>query len=143
MGRQRTPFSWAEFMAEEPVKPKTRSRVPVRVGVHLGAGSGDGYGRRGALGRSEKRGPSLRVVATASCTSMCAARFFLPIFRWGIDSSSSFALSIWEGDRHGSQEEETHPAPLSTSAEGLAVKDVIMPRSGQTAVDREADEGRS
>ena len=51
MGRQRTPFSWAEFMAEEPVKSKVRSRVPVRVGVHLGAGSGDGSGRRGALGQ--------------------------------------------------------------------------------------------
>ena len=27
-GRQRTPFSWAEFMAEEPVKPKVRSQKP-------------------------------------------------------------------------------------------------------------------
>ena len=113
---------------------KAYSRVPVRVGVHLGAGSGDGYGRRGALGRSEKR----EAVAASSCDGLLHVHvcgpFLLPIFRWGIDSSSSFALSIWEGDRHGSQEEETHPAPLSTSAEGLAVKGVIMPRSGQTAL---------
>ena len=98
---------------------------------------------RGTLDRSEKR----EAVAASSCDGLLHVHvcgpFLLPIFRWGIDSSSSFALSIWEGDRHGSQEEETHPAPLSTSAEGLAVKGVIMPRSGQTAVDREADEGRS
>ena len=141
-------------MAEEPVKSEVRSHVPVRVGADCGTGAGDRAGRRGALDRNtqgeEHRDSVFLPLHGHVCGLFCVSArsvhvcgpFLLPIFRWGIDSSSSFALSIWGGDRHGSQEEETHPAPLSTSAEGLAVKGVIMPRSGQTAVDREADEGR-
>ena len=39
---------------------------------------------------------------------LCMGIFLLPIFQWGIDSSSSFALfcvrwSIWGSGRHGSQ----------------------------------------
>ena len=33
MGRQRTPFSWAEFMAEEPVKPKGRKAQPATASL--------------------------------------------------------------------------------------------------------------
>ena len=57
---QQTLFSWAEFMAEEPVKPKGRSRKPqpataspVRMGVCPGAGAGGGAGRRGTLDRKD------------------------------------------------------------------------------------------
>ena len=35
VGRQRTPLSWAEFMAEEPVKPKVRSRKPKPAAASL------------------------------------------------------------------------------------------------------------
>ena len=119
-----------------------------RRNTRAGAGSQSPQPRPCSSGRSPlswigsgRRSRSARGARPTLHVHVCGP-FLLPIFRWGIDSSSSFALSVWEGDRHGSQEEETHPAPLSTSAEGLAVKGVIMGRSGQTAVAREADEGR-
>ena len=37
-GRQRTPFSRAEFMAEEPVKPRSRSLEQQRETEPVGAG---------------------------------------------------------------------------------------------------------
>ena len=126
---QQTLFSWAEFMAEEPVKPKGRGRKPQPAATSLfewaldcGAGKrGDRAGRRGALDRNIQG----EVVATSATTSPCATMyagffcvsarsvhvcgpFLLPIFRWSIDSSSSFALFcvrwfIWGSGRHGSQ----------------------------------------
>ena len=56
---QQSLFSWAEFMAEEPVKPKGRKQqgsarhpLDVRVGADCGTGAGEGAGRRGPLGRN-------------------------------------------------------------------------------------------
>ena len=56
---QQSLFSWAEFMAEEPVKPQGSGRqdpgsvtVPVRVGG--GAGARGGVNRRGTLGRKHR-----------------------------------------------------------------------------------------
>ena len=56
-------FSWAEFMAEEPVKPKGRKPKSqsatlsmFRVGADCGIGAGEGVGRRGTLGRNHTGG---------------------------------------------------------------------------------------
>ena len=99
-------------------------RLDVRVGADCGTGAGEGgAGRRGTLGRNTQGGSSLH--SAIGCPPPCAAMyaalfcvsarsvhvcgpFLLPIFRWGIDSSSSFALfcvrwSIWGSGRHGSQ----------------------------------------
>ena len=65
---QQSLFSWAVFMAEEPVKSKVRSRVPVRVGADCGTGAGDRAGRRGALDRNtqgEEHRDSVRYPSTA------------------------------------------------------------------------------
>ena len=76
--------------------------VPVRVGADCGTGAGDRSGRRGALDRNTQG----EVVATSAmglplhghvCGLFCVSArsvhvcgpFLLPIFRWGIDSSSS------------------------------------------------------
>ena len=62
-------------MAEEPVKSKVRSRLPVRVGADCGTGAGDRAGRRGALDRNT-RGEVVATSAMASpCTAMCAGFF--------------------------------------------------------------------
>ena len=73
---QQSLFSWAEFMAEEPVKPKGRkpqasARHPldVRVGADRGTGAGGGAGRRGTLGRNTQG----EVVATSAMASPCTA----------------------------------------------------------------------
>ena len=104
-------------MAEGPAtsrgrKPKPAAASLLEWAFALVQDRERGVGRRGTLDRSEKR----EAVAASSCDGLLHVHvcgpFLLPIFRWGIDSSSSFALSIWEGDRHGSQEEETHPAPF-------------------------------
>ena len=117
MGRQRTPFSWAELIAEGPATSRGRKPKPAAASLFerafaLVQDRERGAGRRGTLDRSEKR----EAVAASSCdgllrVNVCSS-FLLPIFRWGSDSSSSFALPNWEGDRYGSQEDETHPAPF-------------------------------
>ena len=63
-------------MAEEPVKSKVCSRVPVRVGADCGTGAGGGgVGRRGTLGRNTQ-GEVVATSAMASpCTAMCAGFF--------------------------------------------------------------------
>ena len=156
-------FSWAEFMAEEPVKSKVRSRVPVRVGADCGTGAGDRAGRRGALDRNTQ-GEVVATSAMASpCTAMCAgffafqpARFMcaalfccpfsggalIPLLR-----SPSPASDGPSGEAAGMEANKRRltldlASTLQRWAEGLAVKGVSMLRSGQTAVDREADEGR-
>ena len=75
--------------------------------------------------------------------------FLLPIFRWGIDSSSSppSASDGPSGEAAGMEANKRRltlelASTLQRWAEGLAVKGVSMLRSGQTAIDREADEGR-
>ena len=76
---QRTLFSWAEFMAEEPVKPKgrkplARSAIPLRVGAHPGAGERGGTGRRGALDRKDT-GEAIAGMAVASPDWRCMRPF--------------------------------------------------------------------
>ena len=62
---QQTLFSWAEFMAEEPVKPKAVAASlspqprPCSMGAQPGAGAGERAGRRRALGRTQKGRASL------------------------------------------------------------------------------------
>ena len=55
---QQSLFSWAEFMAEEPVKPKRRGRKPQLAAtslfdwaLNLEQGAGERAGRHGTLGR--------------------------------------------------------------------------------------------
>ena len=59
---QQSLFSWAEFMAEEPVKPQgpgpqgqARSAVPVRLGAGLGERAGGGAGRPVCLATVRRR----------------------------------------------------------------------------------------
>ena len=143
-------FSWAEFMAEEPVKSKVRSRVLVRVGVHLGAGSGDGSGRRGALGRNTQ-GEVVATSAMASpCTSMCAALFCCPFSGGALIPLLRSPSSASDGPSGEVAGIEANKRRLtldlaSTLQRWLKVwrsRASACARSGQTAVDREADEGR-
>ena len=76
---QQTLFSWAEFMAEEPVKPEgpqpqgsARHPLDVRVGADRGTGAGEGAGRRGALGRNTQGEVGATSAMASPCTAMCA-----------------------------------------------------------------------
>ena len=80
---QQSLFSWAEFMAVEPVKPRGRGRnapardsLDVRVGADPGAGERGGAGRRRTLDRNS-RGEDTMVSDSVSspCSSMYAALF--------------------------------------------------------------------
>ena len=75
---QQSLFSRAEFMAEEPVKPKGRGRKPQPAATSLfewalgnGAGKRGRAGRRGALGRNTQG----EVVAKSAMASPCATMY--------------------------------------------------------------------
>ena len=91
---QQSLFSWAEFMAEEPVKPKGRGHVPVRVGAGNGTGAGGGAGRRGTLDRNTQ-GEGHRDSVPSPCETMYAVLFaFHPLRRIAGDDNACVAVVI-------------------------------------------------
>ncbi len=72
---QQTLFSWAEFMAEEPIKPRRRKAQAPSLSLFewaVGAGAGGRAGRRGTLGRCARRGRTLNP-SVLPCTSTYVA----------------------------------------------------------------------
>ena len=147
VGRQWTMSSCAEFMAEEPPALSSHKRKPKGR-----AGSLSPQPSRSSGGRSLWSGRKSRSAQDASypCTPMCAALFCCP-FSGGalipLLRSPSSASDGPSGEAAGIEANKRRltldlASTLQRWAEGLAVKGVSMRRSGQTAVNREADEGR-
>ena len=115
---QQSLFSWAEFMAEEPVKPKGRKQKPQSATLSMfewglpwnRSGRRRSWSARGA--RPQHTGGGRRYVSDRlPLHGHVCGPFLLPIFRWGIDSSSSSLLrqmvhlgkrQAWEPIRGGS-----------------------------------------
>ncbi len=93
---QQSLFSWAEFMAEEPVKPKGRNRVPLRAGADPGAKTGGGVGRCGALDRKSRgRTPRCGVLPRASMY----AGFFVAWILFRMPLLSTMRSKVGKTDR--------------------------------------------
>ena len=79
MSRSRRVFSWAEFMAEEPVtskrckrKPKPATRSMFEWVLSIEQEAGERVGRRGILGCQTHRGRDASFQRPSPCANVCS-----------------------------------------------------------------------